>query len=88
MGAAAGYRGRRPVRRFARRPMRPGVTPVAARPSDPVERTRNHFIVAVVLDSIYRVIMHSGFYDLSGPGEIRGLARRNGDYQADSEGSA
>ena len=33
-------RGRRPVRRFARRPMRPGVTPVAARPSDPVGRTR------------------------------------------------
>ena len=39
MGAAAGYRAAGGVR-FAHRPMRPGVTPVTARPSDPVERTR------------------------------------------------
>ena len=40
--ATAGYRGRRPVRKFAQQSKRPGVTPVATRPFAPVDRTTWH----------------------------------------------
>jgi hypothetical protein len=58
--------------------------------------SRRHIITGEALTPTRRVIRRvpleldvlAIFYDQSGRQEIQGLARRNGDYQADSKGSA